>query len=232
MGSCCVNENKYKGEDFVKLLLIAPNLKLRKINYTDLLNKIFDTRVEQLIPKKHIIQYVIPEFYEQNGNDINNKFTQSIFDTIINKLEDNNNMYIVLLYFYPFINHTGEKSYQNFFKCVKFIVKTNKNEIPKEEIQKVLKKYITFCTRDITSAIYSKCNDSDKIKGSMFNLLNQVFTENNINIFLAKLMSLLTDNDKNQNIKVEDFQKLFQEYDIASIEKVRSYLLRGDDYLN
>ena len=232
MGSCCASENKYLGEDFVKVLLIDPNLKLRKINYDELLNKIFDTRVEQLVPKKHIIQYLLPECYEQKETNINNKFLQSVFDTIINKLEDNNNMYIVLLYFYPFINHTNEKSYQNFFKCVKFITKTNKKEIEKEAVQKILKKYITFCTKDVTYAIYIKCSDSDNIKGSMSNLLNQAFSENNIDILSAKLMSLLTDNDKKQTINVDDFQKLFKEYDIASIENVRSYLLRGDDYLN
>ena len=232
MGSCCVNENKYKGEDFVKLLLIEPNLKLRKINYNDLLNKIFDARVEQLVPKKHVIQYLIPEFYDKEETNNNNIFFQSIFNIIVNKLEDNNNMYIVLLYFYPFINHIDEKSYQNFFKFIRFITKSSKNEVEKEKTQKILKKYIIFCTRDITYAIYVKCNDSDRMKRSMLNLLNLGFSENNIDTFLSKLMSLLTDNEKNQIIKVDDFQKLFQEYDIASIEKVRSYLLREDDYLN
>ena len=232
MGSCCVTENKFAGEDFVKLLLIEPNLKLRKINYNDLLNKIFDARVEQLVPKKHVIQYLIPEFYDKEEKNNNNIFFQSIFNIIVNKLEDNNNMYIVLLYFYPFINHIDEKSYQNFFKFIRFITKSSKNEVEKEKTQKILKKYIIFCTRDITYAIYVKCNDSDRMKRSMLNLLNLGFSENNIDTFLSKLMSLLTDNEKNQIIKVDDFQKLFQEYDIASIEKVRSYLLRGDDYLN
>ena len=103
MGSCCNTNSNLIAEQFVRDVLSDESLKIRNYNYMELLNEIVSKRVEQEIPKEHIKQFLIPEFYDSNKTESNDIYIDSIFKYILDQLEDKNNMYIVLLYFYPFI---------------------------------------------------------------------------------------------------------------------------------
>ena len=71
----------------------------------ELLNEIVSKRVDQEIPKEHIKQFLIPEFYDSNKTESNGDYIESIFDYILERLEERSNMYLVLIYFYPFIKN-------------------------------------------------------------------------------------------------------------------------------
>ena len=71
----------------------------------ELLNEIVSKRVDQEIPKEHIKQFLILEFYDSNKTESNGAYIESIFNYILERLEERSNMYLVLIYFYPFIKN-------------------------------------------------------------------------------------------------------------------------------
>ena len=107
MGSCCASNSALIGEEFIREILSDESLKLRKYSYMELLNEIVSKRVEQEIPKEHVKQFLFPEFYDENVSQSKDLYINSIFNLILNNLEEKNNMYLVILYFYPFINHNN-----------------------------------------------------------------------------------------------------------------------------
>ena len=197
------------------------------MDYLDLLNEIVSKRVEQEIPKSHVKDYIIPDIYDPTKNISNDLYLESILLTILSKLEENNNIYVVLLYLYPFIRHDKEKTYDNFFHCFRYITQSLLMEVKKNDVYVWLKKYITFCTKDITNAVYMKVPPTDDISNSLSELIRNVYTENNINKFVNKLVNVMTEEKNNVNlITVDMFKKLFNEYDISIVENIRDYILQ------
>ena len=172
MGSCCTSNSNLLAEQFVRDVLSDESLKIRKYNYMELLNEIVSKRVEQEIPKEHISQFLIPEFYDSNKTESNDIYIDSIFKYILDQLEDKNNMYLVLLYFYPFIKHEQEKTYENFFNTIRFITQSHRQEINKESVKKILFTYISFCSWGISFAVRLKLTNSDDLNNSFSSLLN------------------------------------------------------------
>ena len=119
MGSCCNTNSNLIAEQFVRDILKDESLKIRNYNYMELLNERVSKRVEQEIPKEHIKQFLIPEFYDSSKTESNDVYINSIFNYIIEQLEERNNMYLVLIFFYPFIKHDAEKSPENLQNCKK-----------------------------------------------------------------------------------------------------------------
>ena len=121
MGQCCSNQHHVLGEEFVSHLLQNPSLKLRFFTYNKLLNEIVSKRVQQEIKKKHIDELLIPQFYDTTSKDNTAIYYKNIFDYILTQLQEVNNMYIVILYFYPFINHEGEKCEETMYGIFQYI---------------------------------------------------------------------------------------------------------------
>ena len=71
MGSCCVAHSTLIGENFIRDILNDESLKLRNFSYMELLNEIVSKRVEQEIPKEHVKQFLLPEFYNEGKSDAN-----------------------------------------------------------------------------------------------------------------------------------------------------------------
>ena len=224
MGSCCSSSVNMEGEEFLRQLLLNDSLIIRTFDYMKLLNEIIDKRVDQQIPKKHIKEFLIPEFYDQEKSGNYDVYFQSLFDLIINQFDEENNMYLVLFYFYPFVRHSKEKIYENFFNCIRFMT-CSKLVIVRKDLENWLLKYVTFCTMDITYSIYIKCPTGDDLSGSLSTLINRVFTETNIKDFTKKLISVLTDDSPVDLITVDMFKKMFNQYDISTIENVRDFIL-------
>ena len=225
MGSCCNSNRNLIAEQFVRDILKDESLKLRKYSYMELLNEIVSKRVEQEIPKEHIKQFLIPEFYDANKTESNDVYINSIFNYILEQLEERNNMYLVLIYFYPFITHDQEKSPEFFFNTIRFITQSHRLEISRENVRKWLFNYILFCSWGITYAIRNKLPPSDDLNNSFTALLDGPYSENNLNKFLDRLMIALTGGKSEEIIELNMFKDMFQKYDISTIENVRDFLL-------
>lgn len=230
MGSCCTSNLNMLGEDFIRELISNESLKLRKLNYMDLLNEIVSKRVDQAIPKTHIKEYLIPELYDEEKAGNYDIYFQSIIEHILSQLEENSNMYIVLFYFYPFINHDKEKTYENFFSCLRYMTKSGRYEIDRSEVQKWLTIYVTFCTKDLTNAVYSKCPPNDELSNLLIALINKPFGQSNIDKFVGKLMEILTEGGPVELITSNMFKKLMTVYDISTIENVRDFLIKKEGF--
>ena len=56
-------------------------------------------------------------------------------------------------------------------------------------------------------------------------LINGPYSENKLNEFLEKLMNIITGGKDEEIIDLDMFKKMFEQYNILSIENVRDYLL-------
>ena len=225
MGSCCVADSSLIGEQFIRDILSDEAFKLRNYTYMELLNEIVSKRVEQEIPKEHIKQFLIPEFFDADKTESNEVYINSIFNYILEQLGERNNMYLVLIYFYPFITHDQEKSPEFFFNTIRFITQSHRLEISRENVRKWLFNYILFCSWGITYAIRNKLPPSDDLNNSFTALLDGPYSENNLNKFLDRLMIALTGGKSEEIIELNMFKDMFQKYDISTIENVRDFLL-------
>ena len=135
-------------------------------------------------------------------------------------------MYLVLLYFYPFIKHSqDEKKHENFFNTIRFITQSHKLEISRANVRQWLFQYISFCSWGITYAVRIKMPPSDDLNHSIKMLLKGPYSEDQLNSFLDKLMGSLTDGVPTRTIKLDMFKRMFEKYDISKIENVRDFLL-------
>ena len=227
MGSCCVSNSSTIGEQFIREILLDESFKLRNYSYMELLNEIVSKRVEQEIPKEHVKQFLFPEFYDANKSqyNANDVYINSIFNYILEHLEEKNNMYLVLLFFYPFIKQDEEKKCEQLFNTIRFITQSHKLEISRENMRQWLFQYISFCSWGITYAVRIKMPPSDDLNKSIKMLLNGAYSEDNLNDFLDKLMNAMTDGVPEEAINLEMFKKMFEKYDISNIENIRDFLL-------
>ena len=227
MGSCCVSNSSMLGEQFIREILSDESLKIRNYSYMELLNEIVSKRVEQEIPKEHVKQFLFPEFYDANKSQYNSNdvYINSIFNYILEHLEEKNNMYLVLIFFYPFIKHDDEKKCEQLFNTIRFITQSHKLEISRENVRQWLFQYISFCTWGITYDVRIKMPPSDDLNKSIKMLLSGTYSEDNLNDFLDKLMNAMSDGVPEENINLDMFKKMFEKYDISNIENIRDFLL-------
>ena len=125
----------------------------------------------------------------------------------------------------PFIKHEGEKVYENFFNTIRFITQSHRQEINKECVKKILFTYISFCSWGISFAVRTSMTNSDDLINSFSSLLNGPYSENNLNKFLETLMNSQTGGQDEEIINLDMFKKMFDHYDISTVENVRDFLL-------
>jgi hypothetical protein len=215
--NCCGNSYNVIGEEFVKKVLKDESLKLKNYDYIRLLNSIADIRVQQEIFKVHIDEYLIPSYYKENENSEFQIYVKSIFDYIMSQLKEKNNMYIVLMYFYVFINHENEKVNENLFSIFRYIAQI----LTVEDLKFWLTKYITFCTKGITFTIWQKCNDTS-ISQTLDELNTNVYSEQNIKKLVSHLLRNVEKEGEKSVVKLEQFQEMCKNYDLSSYEGLSS----------
>ena len=215
--NCCGNSYNMIGEEFVKKVLRDESLKLKNYDYIRLLNSIADIRVQQEIFKVHIDEYLIPSYYKENANSEFQLYVKSIFDYIMSQLKEKNNMYIVLMYFYVFINHENEKVDENLFSIFRYIAQI----LTVEDLKFWLTKYITFCTKGITFTIWQKCNDTS-ISQTLDELNTNVYSEQNIKKLVSHLLRNVEKEGEKSVVKLEQFQEMCKNYDLSSYEGLSS----------
>ena len=215
--NCCGNSYNVIGEEFVKKVLKDESLKLKNYDYIRLLNSIADIRVQQEIFKVHIDEYLIPSYYKENANSEFQLYVKSIFDYIMSQLKEKNNMYLVLMYFYVFINHENEKVDENLFSIFRYIAQI----LTVEDLKFWLTKYITFCTKGITFTIWQKCNDTS-ISQTLDELNTNVYSEQNIKKLVSHLLRNVEKEGEKSVVKLEQFQEMCKNYDLSSYEGLSS----------
>ena len=215
--NCCGNSYNMIGEEFVKKVLRDESLKLRTYDYIRLLNSVADIRVQQEIFKVHIDEYLIPSYYKENANSEFQLYVKSIFDYIMSQLKEKNNMYLVLMYFYVFINHENEKVNENLFSIFRYIAQI----LTVEDLKFWLTKYITFCTKGITFTIWQKCNDTS-ISQTLDELNTNVYSEQNIKKLVSHLLRNVEKEGEKSVVKLEQFQEMCKNYDLSSYEGISS----------
>ena len=215
--NCCGNSYNVIGEEFVKRVLKDESLKLKTFDYIRLLNSVADIRVQQEIFKVHIDEYLIPSYYNETANSEFQIYVKSILDYIMSQLKEKNNMYLVIMYFYVFINHENEKVNENLFSIFRYIAQI----LTVEDLRFWLTKYITFCTKGITFTIWQKCNDTS-ISQSLDELNTNVYSEQNIKKLVSHLMKNVEKEGEKAVVKLEQFQEICKNYDLSSYEGISS----------
>ena len=215
--NCCGNSYNVIGEEFVKRVLKDESLKLKTFDYIRLLNSVADIRVQQEIFKVHIDEYLIPSYYKETANSEFQIYVKSILDYIMSQLKEKNNMYLVIMYFYVFINHENEKVNENLFSIFRYIAQI----LTVEDLRFWLTKYITFCTKGITFTIWQKCNDTS-ISQSLDELNTNVYSEQNIKKLVSQLMKNVEKEGEKAVVKLEQFQEICKNYDLSSYEGISS----------
>lgn len=218
MGQCCSNQYHIMGEEFVSRLLQDPSLKLKDYEYNRLLNDIVSKRIQQEIHKKHVKDLLIPEFYDAKSKLA--PYYQSIFDYALTQLKDKNNMYTVILLFYPFISHSQEKTDETMYGIFTYM----NVRLTVKAFEQSLIDYITFCTKGLTYAIWQKCDDPN-IAAALDDLNTNVYNEGNTKRFVEKMMfDIKKTKSEEAQVEKEDFKKLILKWDISSAENIRAMM--------
>ena len=115
------------------------------------------------------------------------------------------------------------------FNTIRFITQSHNMEISRENVRQWLFQYISFCSWGVTNAIRIMLPPSDDMNNSIKLLLKGPFSENQLNNLLERLMNALTDGVLEEIITLDMFKKLFEIYDISTIENVREFLLSNEN---
>ena len=220
MGVCCSFNKNSEAEDFVITQIKSEVLKLNEFDYNKLLNDIVSKRVQQEIYKEHIEEYLLEEFYNTSLPENEIKYQKAILEHLISLLNKKNNMYVVMLIFYPFINHTNENCDENLYSMFNYAA----GRLTIEELEIWLKKYFNWFTFEITKAVLNVCDDPI-IKNGLEELNISFYNGDAIKNIVDKMLSEYKKNSQNPGkdlISKEQFKSIYQANPFASVEQIRN----------
>ena len=223
MGACCPNNTSMEAEEFVLNQIKNPSLKLKDFDYNQLLNEIVSKRVQQEVYKEHIIEYLLEEFYNINLPEEEKKYSKSILEDLISTLNAKNNMYSVILIFYPFINHNNENCNETLFSIFNYIT----GRLTIESFENCLFKYFTLNTSLINNSVKKVCGDQ-KIKNQLEELNITYFNEDKIKSVIDRMLMDIKKNSKNLEkdlVSKEQFKEVYNNYPFASVQQIRTLVL-------
>ena len=220
---CCQNNSLKETEDLILQILKNPSLKLKDFDYNQLLNEIVSKRVQQEVYKEHIIEYLLEEFYNINLPEEEKKYSKSILEDLISTLNAKNNMYSVILIFYPFINHNNENCNETLFSIFNYIT----GRLTIESFENCLFKYFTLNTSLINNSVKKVCGDQ-KIKNQLEELNITYFNEDKIKSVIDRMLMDIKKNSKNLEkdlVSKEQFKEVYNNYPFASVQQIRTLVL-------
>lgn len=225
---CCTSSTSMDSEQFIETIFRDPNFKLRSYDYMRLLNKMVDYRIMQELHKKYIEEKIIPNFFENSsGSNSSNDFIMyhyALFTEILGHLQEKNNMYDVILYFFPFIDHSTENVENTLYSIFNYIG----GQITLKLVLDLLRRYLSFILIDLTKVVKAK-TDNVKLKKQLNDSLTNVYTDENIDMFLArKLFDILKVFGENEVIPKEEFVQCIQKLKLGSFSQAR--ILFYSDY--
>ena len=217
---CCPNNSLKESEDFMCQILKNPSLKLKDFDYNQLLNEIVSKRVQQEVYKEHIEEYLLEEFYNTKLPEEEKKCSKAVLEQLITHLKEKNNMYVVMLIFYPLINHENEKCDENLYSMFNYI----SGRLTINDFELWLFKYFYWNTFVITNAIAKVCNDP-VIKHSLEELNISFYNEDAIRSVVNRILNDIKSNSKSPEkdlVSKEQFKLLYQENPFAKVEDIRA----------
>ena len=220
MGACCPNNTSMEAEEFVLNQIKNPSLKLQEFDYNRLLNEIVSKRVQQEIYKEHIIEYLLEEFYNVNLPNEEKKYSKAILEQLIEHLNSKNNMYLVMLTFYPLINHENENCDENLYSIFNYIT----GRLTIQDFEKMLIQYFTWNTYDINIAILKICDDQ-RIKNNLEELNISFYNDESIKSIVDKILSDYKNNSKAPEkdlISKEQFKEIYNNNHFSTVEEIRN----------
>ena len=220
---CCQNNSLKETEDLILQILKNPSLKLKDFDYNQLLNEIVSKRVQQEVYKEHIIEYLLEEFYNINLPEEEKKYSKSILEDLISTLNAKNNMYSVILIFYPFINHNNENCNETLFSIFNYIT----GRLTIESFENCLFKYFTLNTSLINNSVKKVCGDQ-KIKNQLEELNITYFNEDKIKSVIDRMLMDIKNKSKNFEkdlVSKEQFKEVYDNYPFASVQQIRTLVL-------
>lgn len=221
MGLCCAGVSIHEGENHINKIFSPQYFRLATYDYNRLLNTIVKYRIDQEIHKKQVEENIIPEFF--NKKDLSNPFLEqhaAFFNEILSKLGEKNNMYKVLLYFYPFINHTNEDVEDKLFETFNFIHR----QIKQQNLIELFESYFKFVTSDLTMIIWSKENDS-KMKNAL-DELRKIHSEKNVTECSNKILfPIIKELGSNEVVPIKMFRDAVKIYSIGDYRCMRMIVM-------
>lgn len=212
---CCVNSS-VSIEDQITTIFQSEKFYLKNFNQNKLLNKLVDVRINQEFYKKHIEEKIIPVFYEKKDNPYE-KYHTELFNHILFFLKEKNNMYDVILFFYPFIDHTDEDVAKTFYSFIKYIY----GQATLKNILDILLKYFKYLTREINNVIIV-CAEDKKVSDYLKENNELIFNDQNISSFIAiKMFDILKKYGENEVVPCEYFESVINRINLGNFSKVR-----------
>jgi len=221
MGQCCGSSNILYIEEYICSIFNDDHLKFKYYNYNRLLNFIVKFRIKQEIRKKEIISEIIPKLYDQSNDNQYKKYYSAFFNEILSELEENNNYYSLILYFYPFINHDDENTEKTLSEMLRFICPN----LTKYMLANYLEKYITFYTVTLTKIVFENEDENNNMKDK-FEELCKIYTKENIKKYVNLIVNPIKKKfGNNEVIPLNDIIELFIPYQLAYFQKSRLLIL-------
>lgn len=227
MGQCCAPPFSLNGEEFINNLIHLKGFKLAFYDYSRLLNDIASIRTEQLVAKQHLEKKIISKLYDDHSIPQDQvKYIKAIFDHILTVLKPKNNIYEVLILFYPFIDHSNEKINEKLYSTFKYMTG---GEITINQLEGLLWKYINFASIGITKALIQVCNQHDLTKAFSFTCA-EIFTEEAISDLVKEIIQTaqkIVGNSSSATGSLDAFTAITTKYDLSSIEEIRKLLFKN-----
>lgn len=212
---CCVNSS-ISIEDHITTIFQSEKFYLKNFNQNKLLNKLVDVRINQEFYKKHIEEKIIPVIYEKNDNPYE-KYHTELFNHILFFLKEKNNMYDVILFFYPFIDHTDEDVSKTFYSFIKYIY----GQATLKNILDILSKYFKYLTREINNVVIA-CEENKNVSDQLKENNELIFNDQNISNFIAvKMFDILKKYGENEVVPCEYFESVMNKINLGSFSKIR-----------
>lgn len=226
MGQCCASPYSLNGEEFIDNLIHQKGFKLASYDYNRLLNEIASIRTEQLIVKKHLEKRINNKFYDNSIPQGDLKYIQAILDHILTQLKPKNNIYEVVILFYPFIDHSGEKVNEKLYSTFKYMTG---GEITINQLEGLLWKYINFASVGLTKALLQVSNLHDLAKAFSFTY-SEIFTEDAINDLVKEIIETaqkVAGNCSSSIVPLEAFAAITKKWDLSSVVEIRKLLFKN-----
>lgn len=221
---CCAPPHYLMGEEFISKLIHQKGFILANYDYNRLLNELCTIRTEQQIAKKHLQERIIPRLYDKSLPPEQLKYIEALMNYILSLLNQKNNIYEVLILFYPFINHSEEKIDEKFHSTFKYMLCT---DVTVNQFEAVLWKYIHFSSQGVTSALLG-VHSQPELNKAWNTTYNEIFTDEAITKFVKKIIAEIQTKiggGDSTVIPLEAFSVICKKWDLSSLEGIRRYMI-------
>lgn len=220
MGNCC-GRRYDEGEEFVRSTITR--MELATATFEGLLKTLNLHAKDGFVSKKYASDVLEPLFVDHDKKETTYARAQrKLYDYVMHSLKDNTNVYEVLFYVYPFINHRGEERVVKLFELFNHI---NGEQLTHQKLALWFKKYLEYVTDVINNQIYYEL-ESGKAKNELSELIAKVYTSAHIstkfNFYMEGLRADVLDHSL---ITRDEFVRHFRNYDLSRFEDVRDRFL-------